>query len=167
MRHSPARQVQRIKADYVVIGTAPNDRSLGAASAISDLVLVPCTPSGLDLEATIRTLEIVDAVRVPPHGVPHLILVPNRVDRRTLEGKQLIDELIAFGERVSPPIGNRTAFIRAFSTGFPIAGWAGELAYGEIRALTEIWLNVFSTRRPPMPDDGFHARFLPQSSAIG
>jgi chromosome partitioning protein len=133
-----AKEVQRIQAAYVVIDTAPNDRSLGAASAISDLVLVPCTPSGLDLEATIRTLEIVDAVRVPPHGVPRLILVPNRVDRRTLEGKQLIDELIAFGERVSPPIGNRTAFVRAFSTGFPIADWAGELAYGEIRALTDL-----------------------------
>jgi len=100
-----AKEVQRIKADYVVIDTAPNDRSLGAASAISDLVLVPCTPSGLDLEATIRTLEIVDAVRVPPHGVPRLILVPNRVDRRTLEGQQLVEELVAFGEHVSPPIG--------------------------------------------------------------
>jgi chromosome partitioning protein len=69
MRHSPAEQA-RIKASCVVIDTAPNDRSLGAASAISDLVLIPCTPSGLDLEAMIRTLEIIDAVRVPPHGVP-------------------------------------------------------------------------------------------------
>jgi chromosome partitioning protein len=77
--------------------------------------------------------------------------VPNRVDRRTLEGKQLIDELIAFGERVSPPIGNRTAFIRAFSTGFPIAGWAGELAYGEIRALTDL---VESFLRPAPADAG-------------
>ena len=59
-----AKEVQRIKADCVVIDTAPNDRSLGATSAISDLVLVPCTPSGLDLDATVRTLEIVDAVRV-------------------------------------------------------------------------------------------------------
>jgi hypothetical protein len=41
-------------------------------------MLVPCTPSGLDLEATIRALEIVDAVRVPPHGVPRLILVPKK-----------------------------------------------------------------------------------------
>jgi chromosome partitioning protein len=133
-----ATEVQRIKADYVVIDTAPNDRSLGAASAISDLVLIPCTPSGLDLEATIRTLEIVDAVRVRPHGVPRLMLVPNRVDRRTLEGQQLVEELVAFGEHVSPPIGNRAVFVRAFSTGFPISGWAGELAYGEIRALTDL-----------------------------
>jgi chromosome partitioning protein len=133
-----AKEVQRINADYVVIDTAPNDRSLGAASAISDLVLVPCTPSGLDLEATIRTLEIVDAIRVPPHGVPRLILVPNRVDRRTLEGQQLVEELVAFGERVSPPIGDRAVFVRAFSTGFPISAWAGAAAYGEIRSLTDL-----------------------------
>ena len=133
-----AKEVQRVKADCVVIDTAPNDRSLGAACAISDLVLVPCTPSGLDLEATVRTLEIVDALRVRPDGVPRLILVPNRVDRRTLEGQQLVDELTAFGEHVSLPIGYRTAFIRAFSSGFAVSAWAGEPAYGEIRSLTDL-----------------------------
>ena len=66
------------------------------------------------------------------------MLVPNRVDRRTLEGQQLVEELVAFGEHVSPPIGNRAVFVRAFSTGFPISGWAGELAYGEIRTLTDL-----------------------------
>jgi hypothetical protein len=49
-------------------------------------------------------------VRVPPHSIPRLILVLNRVDRRTLEGQQLIDELTAFGECVSPAIGNRAVF---------------------------------------------------------
>jgi hypothetical protein len=37
-----AKEVQGIKVDYVVTDAAPNDRSLGTASAISDLVLVPC-----------------------------------------------------------------------------------------------------------------------------
>jgi len=133
-----AKEVQRMTADYVVIDTAPSDRSLGAASGISDLVLVPCTPSGLDLEATERTLEIVDAVRARPAGVPRLILVPNRVDRRTLEGQQLVDELTAFGEHVSSPVGYRTAFIRAFSSGFAISKWAGEAAHSEIRSLTDL-----------------------------
>jgi chromosome partitioning protein len=133
-----AKEVQRMKAGRVVIDTAPNDRSLGAACAISDLVLVPCTPSGLDLDATVRTLEIVNAVRVRPHGVPRLVLVPNRVDRRTLEGQQLVDELTAFGENVSPPIGDRAVFVRAFSAGFAISTWAGAAAYGEICTLTDL-----------------------------
>ena len=133
-----AKEVQRINADYVVLDTAPNDRSLGATCAISDLVVVPCTPSGLDLEATARTLEIVDAARGLLRGLPRLILVPNRVDRRTLEGQQLVDELTAFGEHVSPPIGDRSVFVRAFTTGFPISAWAGNLAYGEIQTLTDL-----------------------------
>ena len=55
---------------YVVIDIAPNDRALGASIAAASLVLVPCTPSGLDVEATVRTLEIIDAVRVRRHGHP-------------------------------------------------------------------------------------------------
>jgi hypothetical protein len=60
------------------------------------------------------------------------------VDRRALEGQQLVEEMIAFGEHFSPPIGDRAVFVRAFSTGFPIAGWVGEMAYGEIGALTDL-----------------------------
>ena len=44
-------------------------------------------------------------LRIRPDGVPRLILIPNRVDRRTPEGQQLVDELTAFGEHVSLPIG--------------------------------------------------------------
>ena len=66
------------------------------------------------------------------------MLVLNRVDRRTREGQQLVEELVAFGEHVSPPIGDWAVFVRAFSTGFPISGRAGELAYGEIRSLTDL-----------------------------
>ena len=106
--------------------------------ALRDLVLVPCTPSGLDLEATVRTLEIIDAARVRPRGVPRLILVPNRADRRMLEGQQLIDELTAFGEYVSPAIGDRAVFVRAFSSGFAVSKWAGAVAYGEICLLTDL-----------------------------
>ena len=62
----------------------------------------------------------------------------NRVDRRTLEGQQLVDELTAFGEHVSPPIGDRSVFVRAFAAGFPISAWAGKLAHGEIQTLTDL-----------------------------
>jgi hypothetical protein len=43
-----------------------------------------------------------------------------------------------FNVHSSPPIGDRAVFVRAFSTGFPISGWAGALARGEIRALTDL-----------------------------
>lgn len=147
-----AQGLQRIEASTIVIDTAPNDRALGAAIALSDLVLVPCTPSGLDLDATTRTLEIVDAVRARRKEVPGIILVPNRVDARTLEGQQLVDELTAFGERVSSPIGDRTAFVRAFSTGRSISRMSpGGVAHTEISSLCDLVERVLAAsgkRRP-------------------
>jgi chromosome partitioning protein len=106
------------KYEYVVVDTAPNDRALVAPIVASSLVLVPCTPSGLDIEATAQTLNIVNAVRSRRQEYhPPMIIVPNRVDTRTLEGQQLVEALTGFGEIVSPTIGYRSAFVRAFSEG--------------------------------------------------
>jgi chromosome partitioning protein len=133
------RAARQVCADCVVIDTAPNDRSLGASIALADLVLVPCTPSGLDIEATVRTLEIIDAVRRRRTGFPNMILVPNRVDARTLEGQQVVEELSAFGEVVSSAVGDRAAFIRAFSNGNSVAHLAaGQAADREIRMLCDL-----------------------------
>ncbi|MGP0094561.1 MAG: ParA family protein, partial [Xanthobacteraceae bacterium] len=68
-----------------------------------------------------------------------VILVPNRVDQRTLEGQQLADELIAFGEPVAAPIGDRSVFVRAFTTGQSVGDLTpGQPAEQEIRALCDL-----------------------------
>lgn len=100
---------------YAVIDTAPNERALVVLIAVSNLVLVPCTPSGLDPEDTARTLDIVKEVRTRRSRTPKLIIVPNRVDSRTLEGRQLVEELRSFRKAAGPIIGQRSAFARAFS----------------------------------------------------
>jgi chromosome partitioning protein len=133
------RDVGAVSADFIVVDTAPNDRALGASIALANLVLVPCTPSGLDLDATARTLEIIDAVRARRRGYPNMILVPNRVDARTLEGRQLVEELTAFGEVVSPTIGDRAPFVRAVSTGHSVAKEpGGAVAHREIQLLCDV-----------------------------
>jgi chromosome partitioning protein len=125
--------------DYVVVDTPPNERALGASVSVSNLVLVPCTPSGLDLEATARTLEIFDMVRTRWRTHLSLILVPNRVDARTLEGRQLVEELTGFGEVVGPTIGDRSAFVRAFSAGQSVADMPeGKMAHLEIQMLCDV-----------------------------
>lgn len=116
-----AAEVKRIEANFVVIDTPPNARYIGASLAVADILLVPCTPSGLDLEATEQMMSIVESVRTRRPSPLGVILVPNRVDRRTLEGLQLETELRRFGEDVGPPIGSRSAFVRAFATGRSIA----------------------------------------------
>jgi chromosome partitioning protein len=115
-----ATAVKRVRCDFVVVDTPPSEDALAASIALADVAIIPCLPSGLDLEATGRTLEIVSAVRGLRRDAVHVVLVPNRVDRRTLEGRQLVEELQEFGEIVAPPIGNRTAFVRAFSLGHSV-----------------------------------------------
>jgi chromosome partitioning protein len=116
-----ASAVKRIVGDYVVIDTPPSDEALASSIALADVAVIPCLPSGLDLEATSRTLDIVEAVRRRRASHLHVVLVPNRVDRRTLEGRQLVEEMESFGETVASPIGNRYAFVRSFSLGISAA----------------------------------------------
>jgi hypothetical protein len=80
----------------------------------------------------------------PPPGA-------HQVDRRTLEGQQLVDELTAFGEYVSPAIGDRTVFVRAFSLGFAISTWAGAAAHGEICSLTDLVERFVSSAPADVP----------------
>jgi chromosome partitioning protein len=132
------KKIASVKAEWVVIDTAPSERDVGASVAISSIILVPCTPSGLDLESTYQTLGIVQAVRVRRQAPLGVILVPNRVDTRTLEGRQIAGELASLGEAVGPVIPHRSAFVRAFSTGHAIGEAApGDPVHLEIRALCD------------------------------
>ena len=125
--------------DYLVVDTAPSVRALGASIAVASVVVIPCSPSGLDIEATAETLEIIDKVRTRRNGQPPLVIVPNRVDARTLEGRQLLDELIGFNEPVSPTIGSRSAFVRAFSAGRSVAEMPeGQVGHREIEQLCDL-----------------------------
>ncbi|NJL07751.1 MAG: ParA family protein [Methylacidiphilales bacterium] len=133
-----AEWVRRVTAEIVVIDTAPNDRALGAAIALSNLVVVPCTPSGLDIEATRRTVDLIDEVRRRRETPLGVVIVPNRVDLRTLEGRQVAEELMALGERVGPAVGNRSPFVRAFSTGQAVnESAAGSSADLDVQALCD------------------------------
>jgi len=137
--------VKRVVSDYVVIDTPPSDEALASSIALADVAVIPCLPSGLDLEATSRTLDIVNAVRRRRADDLHVVLVPNRIDRRTLEGRQLVEEMERFGETVAPPIGSRLAFVRAFSTGVSVknidAQGAATLELNKLVDLVEQKLN--------------------------
>jgi chromosome partitioning protein len=135
-----ARDVRRIATDHgcVIVDTAPNLRAVSASIAIANIAMVPCTPSGLDLDSTVKTLEIINHIRRLRNGYPKVMLIPNRVDARTCEGKQLVDELASFGELVTPIVSYRIGFVRAFSNGHSIAEMAnGRDGHGEIQDLCD------------------------------
>jgi chromosome partitioning protein len=77
-------------------------------------------------------------VRRRRHSDLNVVLVPNRVDARTLEGRQLVNEMVSFAEPVGPSVGSRSSFVRAFSAGLAICDFDSRgLAAGEIARLCD------------------------------
>ena len=102
------------------------DRSLTAAM-LSDLILVPTSPSPLDLwaaEAAVNTAKDAQAVR--GGELPAVVLVPSRIAASTVTGRELPAVLAKFGEPVSPSISQRVAFTECVIEG----KWIGDYAPG-------------------------------------
>jgi chromosome partitioning protein len=94
-----------------------------AAGRIADLVLIPVTASGVDLVATEAAVELIRQARlVRRTGGPKCMIVPSKIDRRTDAGRQIDEQLRAFGENVGPAVHQRTAFVEAFGAG----RWIGD-----------------------------------------
>ncbi len=134
------RQTRSVAAEYIVVDSAPNAKTVIAPIAISHLTVLPCTPSGLDLDGMARTLEFFATVR-SRWPEKRCVIVPNRVDSRTLEGRQFLEELARFGQSVGPSVGNRVAFVRAFASGQSVADFErGGPAAHEVGRLCEfLW----------------------------
>lgn len=123
-----AGKILGIKADFVVLDAPPHVGSATeAAVAIADLVLVPVTASGADLAATSAGLDLIRQVRATrKDGGPLCLLIPSKIDRRTLSGREIETALKQFGEPIGPIIHQRAAMVDAFGAG----QWIGEYAEG-------------------------------------
>jgi chromosome partitioning protein len=144
-------------ADHVVVDLPPQVGS-GIASAllIADLFAIPVTPSGVDLRATGKALDLLRRARaVRGSAKPACMLVPSRVDRRTAVGRRIFMTLERFGIRVGPEIRQRSAHVEAFGAG----AWIGvhapaSPAFREIRVLKDRILELLdesARARPAEP----------------
>ena len=128
----------KASAHHVVVDLPPQIGS-GIASAllIADLFAIPVTPSGVDLRATGKALDLLRRARAVRNSArPACMLVPSRVDRRTAVGRRIYMTLERFGLRVGPAIRQRSAHIEAFDAGAWIGAHApASPAYREIRVL--------------------------------
>jgi chromosome partitioning protein len=113
-------------ADLVVIDCPPHiGAATSAAFLVADLVVIPVTASGADLLATTKALDLLREARtVRQDGKPACLMVPSRVDRRTGAGREIEAALNPFGEAIGPAIGQRSAFVDAFTAG----QWIGQHA---------------------------------------
>ena len=138
-----AQEINKMRSRLLVIDGAPNDYSIGAAVALANIAIIPCGPSGLDLDGTIQALQVIDTVRSRRATPLEVIIVASRVDARTLEGRQVIEELRQFGEIAARPLGYRRDFVRAYMKGESVNTYApGSAADIEIRALADQVLRI-------------------------
>ena len=132
--------VHKAEADYLVLDSPPHlDSALGAVIVLSDVAVIPCGPSGLDLIATAQTVALVQKMRGELRSPsPAICLVPNRVDTRTSSGRQLVGALEDLREDVGPAIHSRTALADSFNLGAWVGAYApGSPAHTDVIALTD------------------------------
>jgi chromosome partitioning protein len=130
-----------LEARYVVVDLPPMlGDATAAALAICDLAAVPVSPSGADLKATNRAVELIeDARRARDDGKPRALLIPSRVDRRTAAGAEIEAVLHDYGEPVGPVVSQRIAQVDAFTAGQWIGDYApGTAGHTEIKALASV-----------------------------
>jgi chromosome partitioning protein len=115
----------------VVIVDAPGGfhrHALRAASE-SDLILIPCGPSPLDLAPTGDALEVADYAR-KGRDVPAIALVPSKNLPRTRLGKELPEALADLakpcGARVLPGISQRVAVAESVLCGLTVREYEGD-----------------------------------------
>lgn len=126
-------------ADIILIDTPPQleDDALIAA-LLSDVVLIPVSPSPLDLWAAQQAMDTIKDARQERGGkLPKAVLVPSRVMSRTTLAKDIKGSLESFGEPVAPPISLRVAVAESAIAGLPISCYAPNSP--SHREFTDLW----------------------------
>jgi chromosome partitioning protein len=144
------RRVNAAGADMVVIDLPPhNGAATAAALVLADLFLVPVAPSGLDLRAAAKALDLLREARsVREDGKPAALLVPSKVDRRTGAGREIEAALHEMGEPVGPAIGLRAAFVDSATGNNWVGSYAPRsVAHQEIATLAAV-VNRITKRKP-------------------
>jgi chromosome partitioning protein len=109
--------------DILIVDTPPGFAEPAIfAARLSDLVLLPCGASPLDLAAQNDAITLCRQIR-QTNG-PGIGLVPSRFHQNSGLGRDLAGALAQLGERTMPPIPQRVALAEAAISGLTI----GELA---------------------------------------
>lgn len=121
-----AKAIFEHNGDIAVIDTSPGVGALMSACVeLSDLILLPCGPSSIELFALRETIEAINEVkRRLGRPAPRVLILPSRVDSSTDEGRQLKDELLSFGGEIGTTLPFDMNLVRAFATGETVATYA-------------------------------------------
>ena len=135
------RKITTMPADVLVIDLPPHTGAATAAALfVCSLFIVPVAPSGLDLRAAAKALDMLREARgLRGNGMPGALLVPSRVDRRTGAGREIEAALHEMGEPVGPAIGARSAFVDSATAREWVGSFAPRsIAHQEIATLAAV-----------------------------
>jgi chromosome partitioning protein len=149
----PARAGELAGGGRLVVLDLPplHTPTLAAVLMIANGILVPVTPSALDLPATRETMRMIEVARTSRRrGAPMALLVPNRVDADDHEeAGGPLSELV---ERRAPAVHERHEHMEACASGDWIGGYApNSPATHEILALADAVRRLLELQ-PPSPD---------------
>lgn len=115
-----------------------------AALLLSDVTLIPVTPSPLDIWAAESAVALArDARHVRLDGRPRVALVPYRLISNTLMAQELPGTLEALGEQVAPAITARIVIAESGILGQTIPEYAPQsAAYKEFLVLTQFVMEL-------------------------
>jgi chromosome partitioning protein len=110
------------KADTILFDTPPQLETEAMATALlADIVLVPVSPSPLDLWACKDAIAMIKTAKeARQDGLPLIILVPSRLILGTVLGREINGSLGQFNELISPSITSRVVMVEAAIAGLPI-----------------------------------------------
>jgi chromosome partitioning protein len=143
LRHNSliwVRDVLKSTTQHVVVDTpAGLGFTFEVAALIADVLIIPCGPSSLDIDAAAKTIKKSRELRGNEARSRSLriILAPNRVDPVTEEGQQISDALKDLDEEVAPAIRHDIDYVRTFTAGTSVVTMPdGRQAAEDIRKLT-------------------------------
>lgn len=105
-------KAREIKTDLVLVDTAPHsDKAAAVAAQFADIVLVPCRPSILDINAIQSTLNILKLVN------PKTAIVLNAIPSHGAREQEARDALETLAPVAPVAIYNRVAYFDAMNDG--------------------------------------------------
>lgn len=134
--------IKEHKADTVLFDTPPQLEDEAFFSALlADIVLIPITPSPLDLWAGEKAVSTIKEARQERRGLPRVAMVPSRLIPNTVLAKEIKGSLKQFNEPIAPAISMRVAIAEAAIAGLPISHYApGSVSHKEFQSLMKFVL---------------------------
>jgi chromosome partitioning protein len=133
-------QVPALRRDFDVVvidGPAGLSEVTRAILLVSDLALLPCGPSVLDLRAVSAAIRVVQQAQRIRQGAPQGLLVPNKLQARYRLSRELLATTRSLGVPVTPGLRLRQAYADAAGQGQVVwrLGPPGTAAANEIKEL--------------------------------